>query len=162
MVKVLMVCTGNTCRSAMAAALFKKRAQERQIAVEVDSAGLSAFIDEPATDQAITVMNSYGIDLSGHRAKRLDPKQLDQYDLILVMAKSQRQQILNLRPDLENKVFLLKDFAAQKMQESNAQNENLNRADSDVSDPYGQAVEVYQRTAAELLQAVDAILDAWQ
>lgn len=48
------------------------------------------------------------------------------------------------------------------MQESNAQNENLNRADSDVSDPYGQAVEVYQRTAAELLQAVDAILDAWQ
>lgn len=82
--------------------------------------------------------------------------------MILVMAKSQRQQILNLRPDLENKVFLIKDFAAQKMQESNAQNENLNRADSDVSDPYGQAVEVYQRTAAELLQAVDAILDAWQ
>jgi len=146
----------------MAAALFKKAAQERQIPVEVDSAGLSAFADDPATDQAVSVMNEYGIDLSGHRAKRLDPQSLDQYDLILTMANSHRQQILSLRPDLENKVFLIKEFAPRKMQESNAQNENLNTAGSDVSDPYGQGTAVYQRTAAELLQAIEAILDAWQ
>jgi len=57
---------------------------------------------------------------------------------------------------------LIKEIAAQKMQETNVQSENLNRADSDVSDPYGQTVAVYQRTAAELLQAIEAILDAWQ
>lgn len=42
--KVLMVCTGNTCRSPMAAALFKKAAAERQIEVEVDSAGLQVLV----------------------------------------------------------------------------------------------------------------------
>ena len=47
--KILMVCTGNTCRSVMAAALFKKYAAERQIEVMVDSAGLHAFGSEPAS-----------------------------------------------------------------------------------------------------------------
>ncbi|HHX01545.1 MAG TPA: low molecular weight protein arginine phosphatase [Firmicutes bacterium] len=160
--KILMVCTGNTCRSPMAAALLKKHAEQRRIAVEVDSAGLNAFENEPASTQAQTVMQDYGIDLSNHKAKRIDPQTLDQYDLVLTMAKNHKQQILNLRPDLENKVFLIKEFAAQKMQETNIRNENMNRADSDVSDPYGQAVATYQRTAAELLQAIEAILDAWQ
>jgi protein-tyrosine-phosphatase len=157
-----MVCTGNTCRSAMAAAIFLNKAAERQIPVEVDSAGLSALENDPASVQAQTVMKEYGIDLSGHRAKQLDPQVLGQYDLILAMTMSHKQQILNFRPDLENKVFLIKEIAAQKMQETNVQSENLNRADSDVSDPYGQTVAVYQRTAAELLQAIEAILDAWQ
>ncbi|HKM17403.1 MAG: low molecular weight protein arginine phosphatase [Firmicutes bacterium] len=160
--KILMVCTGNTCRSAMAAAIFLNKAAERQIPVEVDSAGLSALENDPASVQAQTVMKEYGIDLSGHRAKQLDPQVLGQYDLILAMTMSHKQQILNFRPDLENKVFLIKEIAAQKMQETNVQSENLNRADSDVSDPYGQTVAVYQRTAAELLQAIEAILDAWQ
>ena len=160
--KILMVCTGNTCRSVMAAALFKKYAAERQIAVMVDSAGLHAFGSEPASPQAQTVMQEHGIDLSGHRSKQVDFDLLDQYDLIPTMTQDHKRYILNLRPDLANKVFLIKEFAYQERQETNPLNEKMNKADSDVSDPFGQSVAVYHRTATELLQAIEAILDAWQ
>ncbi|MFB5065632.1 MAG: low molecular weight protein arginine phosphatase [Candidatus Wallacebacter cryptica] len=160
--KVLMVCTGNTCRSPMAAALFKKAAAERQIEVEVDSAGLQVFGSESANPQAQTVMREYGIDLSEHRSQQIDINALEEYDLVLTMTYSHKRYILNLRPDLADKVFLINEFADQKRQETNTKKENINRADSDVSDPFGQSVAVYHRTATELLQAIETILDAWQ
>ena len=98
--KVLMVCTGNTCRSPMAAALFKKAAAERQIEVEVDSAGLQVFGSESAIPQAQTVMREYGIDLSEHRSQQIDINALEEYDLVLTMTYSHKRYILNLRPDL--------------------------------------------------------------
>ena len=107
-------------------------------------------------------MQEHGIDLSGHRSKQVDFDLLDQYDLILTMTQDHKRYILNLRPDLANKVFLIKEFAYQERQETNPLNEKMNKADSDVSDPFGQSVAVYHRTATELLQAIEAILDAWQ
>ena len=87
--KVLMVCTGNTCRSPMAAALFKKAAAERQIEVEVDSAGLQVFGSESANPQAQTV-REYGIDLSEHRSQQIDINALEEYE-VLTMTYSHKR-----------------------------------------------------------------------
>src|SRR4051794_13171470 len=64
---VLIVCAGNTCRSAMAAAILRRARPD----LDVSSAGLYASAGEPATEEAIAEMARRGIDLRGHRAERL-------------------------------------------------------------------------------------------
>ena len=63
---VLFVCTGNTCRSPMAAALFNKIAVEKDLDVRIESAGLFANDGEPASENAVAAMKDYGVDLSEH------------------------------------------------------------------------------------------------
>lgn len=59
-------------------------------------------------------MREYGIDLSEHRSQQIDINALEEYDLVLTMTYSHKRYILNLRPDLADKVFLIKEFADQK------------------------------------------------
>jgi len=60
---ILFVCTGNTCRSPMAAALFNKIAMEKDLDVRIESAGLFANDGEAASANSIAAMKDYGIDL---------------------------------------------------------------------------------------------------
>ena len=66
---ILFVCTGNTCRSAMAAALFNKIAIEKNLDVRIESAGLFANDGEPASSGAIVAMKKYGCDEQTAREK---------------------------------------------------------------------------------------------
>lgn len=88
---VLFVCTGNTCRSPMAAALFKRLLRERGRGdIRVESAGLAAN-GSPATAEAAAVMAEWGEDLSGHRSRQVTAELLEQADVIGVMTPSHRQ-----------------------------------------------------------------------
>jgi len=68
---VLFVCTGNTCRSPMAAALFNKIAVEKDLPVKIESAGLFAQDGESASNEAVIALKAYDIDLLGHQAEVL-------------------------------------------------------------------------------------------
>ena len=66
--KIMFICTGNICRSAMAKALFQKMVEENNKNIEVYSSGISAYTGDEPTYNAIEAMKEYGIDLSNHRA----------------------------------------------------------------------------------------------
>jgi len=84
--RILMICTGNICRSPMAEGLLRRMLSESgQTDYAVSSAGTHALHGQPAEAPAVAVMASRGIDISAHRARRLNKRMLKAADLVLVM-----------------------------------------------------------------------------
>lgn len=85
--KILFVCTGNTCRSPMAEGLFRRLLQEKGLAKEVlcGSAGLSAVEGQPVSQNALLVCREVGVDLSAHQARRIARGFLPAWDLFFPM-----------------------------------------------------------------------------
>ncbi len=103
--RLLMVCTGNICRSPMAEGLFKFALKDFNI--QIQSAGLHALVDKPAVTDAQIVSQQHGIDISAHRARQLSAKFISEAELILVMENWQKEETLNQYPESRGKVFLL-------------------------------------------------------
>ncbi|KEO83355.1 low molecular weight protein arginine phosphatase [Tumebacillus flagellatus] len=109
---LLFVCTGNTCRSAMAEPLMRKRlaAAGLENEVEVRSAGIAAFAGQPASKGAKHVLTAQGLDGDAHMATPLDDELVRWADLILTMSQSHKRAILERHFDALEKTFQLKEF----------------------------------------------------
>src|SRR5690606_20371361 len=83
--QLLFVCTGNTCRSPMAEAIARAAVADRQVDVQVGSAGTSAWEGAPASDGALLVALEQGLALEGHRARTLSRELVADADLVLTM-----------------------------------------------------------------------------
>lgn len=145
---ILIVCTGNTCRSPMAERLlqakFMKRFQDRvqpnrPAPFLVKSAGVSAMPGSEASPQAVAAMQSYGLELQDHQSTPVSERLLKRADLVLTMTANHRHAILSRWPELESKTHL------------------LSTDHRDISDPFGGSVEVYKACA----QQIDRYLDQW-
>ena len=163
MLRILFVCTGNTCRSPMAEGLcrsFLGRLRLQQ-EVEVASAGLNAVAGGPASREAVAIMAERGIDLSGHKTACLTDEQVRWADLILTMEEHHRRRLLEQFPEAVGKAFVLKEYVAAPTDEAPAAQVGINRAGRyDIMDPFGQSTEVYRRCATELASAVaDVCID---
>ena len=86
---ILFVCTGNTCRSPMAAALMKRRMEREGIPGKAESAGLAASC-EPASQLAVTVMREWDIDLREHHSRPVTAMLCEAADLVAVMSLRHR------------------------------------------------------------------------
>jgi protein-tyrosine phosphatase len=104
---ILFVCSGNTCRSPMAAAMLRSRLNNFEVASAGYMAGGAA-----ATVEAISVMRRQGIDLSDHVSTCLKPEMLDAFDLILVMTRNHALQIADVVPEAMSRTFLLKEIVS--------------------------------------------------
>lgn len=90
MIKILFVCTGNTCRSPMAEALFRQMLRDAGLGEEVlcQSAGLSAVEGAPASPNAVLALRECGLDISAHRARRLTGEEMPVWDLFFTMSQT--------------------------------------------------------------------------
>ncbi len=92
-----MVCLGNICRSPMAEGIFRARAQEAGLSIEVDSAGTANYhVGEEPDPRAIDNMRSHGIDISTLRGRQFTQADFDTFDQIYTMDESNHQNVLRL------------------------------------------------------------------
>jgi protein-tyrosine phosphatase len=104
--RVLVVCTGNTCRSPMAAGALRQALGADAERVIVESAGTAAWEGQPATDPSVRVADASGVDITGHRSRRVTPELLRAADLILVMEPVHRAAVLALGAEPERSHLL--------------------------------------------------------
>ena len=137
---VVMVCTGNICRSPMAKYLLRHWLGADS-PWEVLSAGVGAMGGHPASEQAVIAMADKGINATRHRSQLLDRGLVDAADFIVVMTADHRRIVQQRFPEARAKVFLLKSFGGS------------GRGD-DIEDPIGQSVDVYRYVRDEMNAAM--------
>ncbi len=134
---ILLVCTGNLCRSPMAAALLRRLLSEDESRRNwrVFSAGLWAADGESASMGAIAAMAERGIDITDHVSRRLTRPMVEEADLILGMTGAHVEAMRAAFPEARERIHLLAEMAGER---------------HDVADPYGLSPATYRATATEL------------
>ena len=145
---ITFVCTGNSCRSPMAEAIFRKMlADSLEVGVDqladrgfiVQSAGLAAYDGAPAAAHALEVVQEYGASLEDHAAQTLTPQMIQFSDRILVMTREHRSAILSMWPEASGKTAVL-------------------GGRSDIADPIGGSEDQYRRCAGQIATHLQQIL----
>lgn len=133
--KVMFVCTGNTCRSAMAEAIFKQMVGGD---VEVYSSGIAAATGNPPSQNTIIVCNNHGIDISNHFATYFKDSDIEDMDLVLTASQLHTNKLKIYYPDLE--IHTIREYAGQYPW--------------DINDPFGGSLAAYEACFDEIYNSL--------
>jgi protein-tyrosine-phosphatase len=110
--------------------------------VKVASAGLSAYNGAAASTHAAACMEHLGLSLSGHRARTIDDQLMDVADLILTMTTGHKNYLQQQYPHVAFKIYTLNEYVGE---------------DGEVTDPFGQSLEVYEQCASDLQRLISKL-----
>lgn len=142
---ILFVCTGNTCRSIIAEQLFFKMAKEKNLLVEVESAGTSAINEGNVSSLTLKILEKEGI-ISPSKAfsKPLTERMIKKVDLILVMEDYHLKKVLDISPSAKKKTFFLTEYAGLEKKE--------------IPDPVGGSWEGYETCLIEIKKCLRQVI----
>jgi protein-tyrosine phosphatase len=138
---IVLVCTGNTCRSPMAEVMCRKMVADRlgckptelnDHGVIIMSAGISAIMGARPSPEGVTVMSKMGLELGDHESQPLTGQLVRHADIIWTMTRSHKQAIATQWPEALARTFV------------------LSRDQSDIPDPIGGPIEFYERSAQQI------------
>jgi len=147
--QMIFVCTGNTCRSPLAEAAWYDLTKDKQKEIkglQVSTAGLAPYVNVPAAPQSIAIAKEWGIDLSGHRSKQLDPDVARDTEWLIVMTHEQGEAIKEVYKVKDAHVMLLGSFC------------NSAQYEDDIADPIGGSQEAYETCAAHIRCGVQGLI----
>jgi len=148
---ILFICTGNSCRSAMAEGLMRKRLYELgKDSIDVRSAGIRALNGLAPTDETIAVMREDGVDVSDHQTKNVTADMIKKAGLILTMEPIHKDEIIRLVPEAASKTYLLKEYESQS---------KINPKGFSIHDPIGKPVEEYRVTRDEIKSEIERFVE---
>jgi len=140
---ILFVCTGNTCRSALAEGLARARLGA-EAGVTFESAGLYALDGAPATPHALSVAAEVGVDLGAHRARSVIAEIVEGADRVYVMTRAQGEGLAYLGSDVAGRVAL------------------LDPSGEEIPDPYGGDLAAYRLARDHIAAAIEARREEWR
>lgn len=144
--RILFVCTGNICRSAMAEQLLRRYAAERGLPLEAASAGVAAEPYYEVPEPVRRLLAAEGVTPFSHKARLATREVLRWADQILVMTAAHHDFILERYPEFASRTRLLREAAG--------------FGEQDVEDPMGRPDEVYARSLAAIRESLEALLRA--
>ena len=175
MASILVVCTGNVCRSPAAEAFLRRALVERlgAAAPVVASAGTAGWAGSGATPESVRATAERGVDTSRHLARVLTRSHIEEADLILTMTQDHTDRIDAAAPGAAARTFTLKELVLLLEADETAGggieaalSADLRRprgrpaADLDVADPYGMSMDGYRDMAAELKEWTERLAEA--
>ena len=142
---MIFVCSGNTCRSPMAAKIAAELSKELCPAMEgkFDSAGIATCDGLPASDHSIEALAEWGWDLSDHRSKALQYYMVAYYDRVVCMTEMHKNALVQAFPEAAEKITVIGE---------------LSGTGRDIPDPYGGSLKQYEHTRDVLKEEITLIL----
>ena len=108
---ILVVCTGNICRSPVAERLLQAKLDDLGIPAVVHSAGTQSMVGHDMTPEAAQLATQYGADASQHRSQQLTEQLITDADLVLTATREHRSKVVSMYPRASRYSYTLNQFA---------------------------------------------------